>query len=183
MTNPSESLGRVRDAILRMWEHRYDVRADDLSVPPEAAEHFPGPVVVDLGQLAVAHSEILALTGTSEPLPPEADSPDSPVVNLDAFRIRHENEFEDEQVAYIEALWGRETFAFNAAVRDLEAMRRGTEAPGKPLRPPETYHEAAHLILHVRALANDMARHFEMPEMVRPEDDLAVQKKPDPTVG
>jgi len=174
---PSESIARIRAAILQMWEHRYAVGTDAVEVPPEVEEHFPGPVVVDLGPLAVAHSEILALTGTDEPLPPADDAEDARVVNLDAFRIRHDNEFEDEQVAYVELLWGRETFAFNAAVRDLESMRRGTEPPGKALRPPETYHEAMHLILHLRAAANDLARHFEMPEMVRAEDDVAVRGK------
>lgn len=92
------------------------------------------------------------------------------LIVLDDIRIREEQEFEDEKVAYVEALWGRETFAFNAAIRDLEAMRRGHE--DLTLRSPQTYHEAVHLILHVRALANDLARHFAMEDLVRPEDDL-----------
>lgn len=51
------SLERARAAILQMWEHRYDVSTRDLLVPVEVEPHFPGPVVVDLGQLAVAYSE------------------------------------------------------------------------------------------------------------------------------
>lgn len=164
---------RLRNAILTMWEQRYD--CDPSLLPEEAVTKFPGPVVVDLGQLAVAHGEVLALTGTDEPLP-EAE-PDVNVVNLDEHRIRAEGEFEGEAMAYVEALWGRETHSFNAAVRDLEAMRRGTEDPSKPLRPPETYHEAIHIILHVRALANDLARHFGIDDVVRPEDDLQKVRK------
>ena len=108
-----------------------------------------------------------------EPLPP----PDPRIANLDDHRIRVEREFEGESMAYIEALWGRETVAFNAVVRDLEAMRRGNEEPGMPLRPPATYHEAIHLVLHVRALANDLARCFGMDDQVRVSDDEAVGKK------
>lgn len=108
-----------------------------------------------------------------EPLPVPAGN----VVSLDEHRIRSETEFLDEQVAYVEALWGKETVAFNAAVRDLEAMRRGQEEPGHPLRPPVTYHEAIHLVLHVRALANDLARHFGLDDQVRSADDDAVGRK------
>lgn len=92
------------------------------------------------------------------------------LVVLDDIRIREEQEFEDEKVAYVEALWGKETFAFNAAIRDLEAMRRGGD--DLTLRTPQTYHEAAHLVLHIRALANDLARHFGMDDLVREEDDM-----------
>lgn len=103
---------------------------------------------------------------------PESLPKEGNVVNLDAHRIRAESEFEDDGVAYVEALWGRESFAFNVAVRDLEAMRRGGDDGA--LRPPETYHEAQHMVLHVRALANDIARHFGLTERVRSEDDEAV---------
>lgn len=98
--------------------------------------------------------------------------PPEGVVSLDDYRIRADQEFADESMAYVEALWGRETFAFNVAIRDLEAIRRGTEDPSKPLRPPETYHEGLHMVLHVRALANDLARHFGLDELVRPLDDV-----------
>lgn len=161
---------RLRNAILEMWDHRYDVDPNGLVIPREADKHFPGPVVVDLGHLAVAYSEILTLTGTDEPL--EEEEADPTVVNLDEHRIRTDGEFEGEAMAYVEALWGKETHSFNAAVRDLEAIRRGTEDPSKPLRPPETYHEAMHLVLHVRALANDLARHFGIDDLVREADDL-----------
>jgi hypothetical protein len=102
------------------------------------------------------------------PLPPPSEG----VVSLDQYRIRAEQEFEDEQVAYVEALWGKETYAFNVAIRDLEGMRRGTEDLTKPLRTPQTYHEALHMVLHVRALGNDLARHFGLDDLVRPVDDL-----------
>ncbi len=89
---------------------------------------------------------------------------------LDDYRIRTSREFEDEMVAYLECLWGRETFAFNLAVRDLEKMRRGLTDP--ELRPPETDWEALHMALHIRALANDVLRHYGLADHVRPEDDL-----------
>ena len=97
-------------------------------------------------------------------------SDDTKVVSLDDHRIRTEAEFEHEQVAYVEALWGKETFAFNVAVRDLELMRVGRDDGS--LRPPETDHEALHMVKHVRALANSLARHFNLESEVRPEDDL-----------
>jgi hypothetical protein len=95
---------------------------------------------------------------------------DDNIVSLDDHRIRTAAEFEDEQMAYLEALWGKESFAFNVAIRDLEAVRRGSD--DKALRPPETYHEALHMVLHVRSLANDLARHFGLDDLVRPVDDL-----------
>jgi len=94
------------------------------------------------------------------------------LIDLADVRAREEREFQDEQVAYLEALWGKSTFAFDLAVRDLEAMRRDTEDPRMPLRPPETYYETEHMIKHVRALANDIARFYGMPELVRDEDDI-----------
>jgi len=106
-----------------------------------------------------------------EPLPKAEGN----VVSLDEHRIREDGEFKDESVAYVEALWGKETFAFNAAVRDLELMRHGQDDGS--LRPPETYHEAQHLVRHVRALANSLARHFQIDELIREEDDQAVGRK------
>lgn len=88
---------------------------------------------------------------------------------LDDHRIRKESEFTDDMVAYVEGLWGRKTYAFNVAVRNLEQMRRGVD--DRSLREPQTYHEALHLVRHVRQLANDIARHFGVLE-VRSEDDL-----------
>lgn len=96
------------------------------------------------------------------------------VVDLDEHRIRTEREFEDQQVLYVEALWGKETFAYNVAIRDLEAMRRGTESPNRPLRPPETDYEVELAVRHIRWLGNELARHFGMDDLVRPEDDAAV---------
>lgn len=98
-----------------------------------------------------------------------SDAPDN-IHYLDDHRIRTSREFEDEMVAYLECLWGRETFAFNLAVRDLEKLRRGATDP--ELRPPETDWEALHMALHIRALANDVLRHFGLSDYVRPEDDL-----------
>jgi len=60
----------------------------------------------------------------------------------------------------------------SVADKDVPLWRMAAEEPGMPLRPPETYHEALHLIMHVRALANDMARHFGMDDQVRPDDDI-----------
>jgi len=99
------------------------------------------------------------------------------VISLDEHRIRTEREFEDDQVAYVEALWGKETFAYNVAVRDLEAMRRGDDDGS--LRPPETTHEAVHMVAHVRALANDLARHFGLDFLVREEDDIQLEPSDD----
>lgn len=96
-------------------------------------------------------------------------------MDLDEIRIRMGAEFTDEAVAYVEAIWGKTTYAFNAAIRDLEAMRRGVD--DKALRRPVTYHEGMHLVLHVRALANDLARNFGMDHLVREEDDLSGEKK------
>ena len=36
------------------------------------------------------------------------EEPDNTVVSLDEYRIREEREFKDEQMLYVEALWGRE---------------------------------------------------------------------------
>ena len=95
---------------------------------------------------------------------------DDKVVFLEEHRIRSEKEFSDEQVAYVEALWGRTTWAFNVAIRDLERLRRGSE--DKSLRPPETYHEVQQVVLHIRALANEVARFYGIGALVREEDDF-----------
>ena len=105
-----------------------------------------------------------------EPDRPLDALPMSNIVSLDAHRVRVEQEFEGESVAYVEALWGKTSFGYNAAIRDLESMRRG-EDDGS-LRPPQTYHEVFHLVAHVRSLANDLARHFRVEDLIRPDDDL-----------
>jgi hypothetical protein len=107
------------------------------------------------------------------------DSADDNVVSLEEHRIRNLKEFEDDAVAYVECLWGRKTFAFNVAIRDLEKMRHGV--PSQELRPPKTDWEALHIALHIRALANDVLRHFGLNDYVRPEDDL-LGKPPKPTL-
>lgn len=106
----------------------------------------------------------------------EDDKPN--LFQLDEYRIRAAHEFEDEQVAYLEVLWGKSTWAFNAAIRNLEELRRGSG--DKSLRPPQTYWEAAHVVLHVRALANDLARFWALDDLIRPEDDLGVSETPKP---
>jgi hypothetical protein len=96
---------------------------------------------------------------------------DDNVVDLDEHRVRERGEFRDEQVAYLEALWGKETWAFNVAIRDLEKLRRGVEDPA--LREPQTYFEVQKLVQHIRGLANDLARNYGFDELVRGEDDDA----------
>lgn len=94
---------------------------------------------------------------------------DGKVVRLDD--IRKIREFEDDpSVAYVEFLWGERSFAVNAAIRDLEAMRRGTEPEDKPLRDPETVYEAQVLVDRMRWVTNFLARQFGLEERVRPED-------------
>jgi len=107
---------------------------------------------------------------------PEPLSTEDNVTSLDDHRIRAEKEFEDEQVAYLEVLWGKKTYSFNAAVRDLELMRRGQDDGS--LRPPETSWEAEHVVFHVRSLANDLARFWNQDHLVREEDDRPETPKP-----
>ena len=179
MTDPTQNLIRAFGALTEMWSRRHDTISEGISEAD--GEPFKEPVVVDLRLLADAQSSLLEVIKEQAPeLYTQLNSggvPDAPlpadggtVVGLDEFRIRSEEEFKDEQVAYLEVLWGVTTFAFNAAIRDLELMRRGRDDGA--LRPPETYHETLHLILHVRALANDLARMADMEELVRKEDDL-----------
>lgn len=167
---------------------------DRVRVKPEAWAEFlntapqePGDRIVPLGRTVVAvhpdNGKVMLHFPMNwwdeedlEPIP-KTPPPAGNVTSLAEHRIRAEEEFEDEQVAYIEALWGKNTYAFNAAVRDLEGMRRGKDDGS--LRPPMTYYEAEHMVLHVRALANDLARHFNMPDMVRAEDDLHDQDTSD----
>jgi hypothetical protein len=107
--------------------------------------------------------------------------PDLKVVDLDEHRVRIDREFEDNTVAYIEAIWGEKTFAFNAAIRDLEMMRRGRDDGS--LRPPETDHEGRMMVLHCRSLANDLARHFHLMDMVREHDDVGQHAATTPIIG
>lgn len=167
---------RLFNAVQKMWGRRYDTDPDEIPEPHEGPSHRC-PVAVDLGDLAVAHSEALAVAEKLTPnlyqeykgFPGEVDS-SKMVLDIRDKQLRHEREFESEAVAYVEAIWGKETFAFDAAVQDLEQMRRGTG--DKALRPPETDYEAELLIRHVRDLANGMARLFNQPDLIRPEDDI-----------
>ena len=89
----------------------------------------------------------------------------------DLDRVRAIKDFHDDtQIAYVEMLWGERTFAVHAAIRDLEAMRRGTEHPDRPLRDPETVYEAEALLSRMRWVANYLARTWGLDHRVRPED-------------
>ncbi len=54
-----EHLERARQAVVRMWEHRdaYDGEA----IPSPQGRSFGCPVVVDLGDLATAETELMAV--------------------------------------------------------------------------------------------------------------------------
>ena len=94
---------------------------------------------------------------------------DDKVVSLD--RVRALKTFEaDPSVAYVEFLWGEKSFAVNAVIRDLEAMRRGTEDEDQPLRDPETVYEAEMLIRKIRWMTNYLSRMWGLEAEVRPED-------------
>jgi hypothetical protein len=194
-TGDLESLTRAFCAVMEMWGRRYDYDLDKIDV--EAAlyegEPFPGPIVVDLGPLAVAQSELMPLIrqfnpdlykslfesggAPDAPLPPDPSTVEGEMVvtDLDEVRIRLGVDLKTEAIAYVEAVWGKETYGFNAAIRDLEAMRRGRD--DGTLRRPETYYEGMLLVHHVRALANDLARNFGMDHLVREEDDLGPGEK------
>lgn len=94
-----------------------------------------------------------------------ADEP----ISLD--RIRALKDFEDDKkIAYIEILWGEQTFAVHATIRDLLARERGTEHPSLPLRDPETDFEATVLVDRIRWIANFLATEWGLTDRVRPED-------------
>lgn len=94
---------------------------------------------------------------------------DDKVVSLDAVRALRDFEG-DEKLAYIEVLWGKETFGVHAAIRDLMAMQTGQESDEKPLREPETVFEAQVLVDRMRWVANFLAEEWGLDERVRPED-------------
>jgi hypothetical protein len=190
-----DNLTRAFCAVMEMWGRRYDYDTDALDqMKPTEGEAFPGPVAVDLGQLAVAHTSLLAIVKLVNPelyqqlfapgAAPDAPLPSDPstvpgeeyVADLDEVRIRLGVDIDAEAIAYVEAVWGKDTYGFNAAIQDLEALRRG-RGDGA-LRRPETYHEGMLLVHHVRALANDMARNFGMDHLVREEDDLGHREDP-----
>ena len=76
----------------------------------------------------------------------------------------------DEKMASLKVIWGKETFAYDVLIRDLELVRRGVDDGGR-LRAPETDHERVLLITHVRALANDLAKAWGFRHLIRPGDD------------
>lgn len=94
---------------------------------------------------------------------------DDKVVRLDDVRKLREFDH-DPSVAYFEVLWGEQTFAVNAAIRDLEAMRRGVEDEEKPLREPETVFEAEVLLKRLRWVTNYLAREWGLEHLVRSDD-------------
>jgi len=157
----SRNLERANLVLAKMWSERQNLNPT----------HEKPTVLVEEDLLKEAHTQILELAlaeeiPEDEPLPEKAEN----VLLLDEHRIRSAKEFEDDIVAYLEVLWGKKSFAFNAAIRDLERMRRGQD--DGTLRAPQTFHEAVHLILHVRAIANDLARHFELEHLIRESDDI-----------
>jgi hypothetical protein len=81
---------------------------------------------------------------------------------------------DDELLAYVEVMWGFETWQCHTAIRDIEALRRGTERD-KALRHPETDHEKMLLLVHLRSLANDLARDWGLSDFIRMGDDLHTQ--------
>jgi hypothetical protein len=99
------------------------------------------------------------------------------IIDLDKYRLRLAAEgkpgvpdLDTEPVAYVEAIWGKDAYGWNAVIVDIEAMRRGAE--DLPLRPPETSYEIELLIRHLRALTNDIARQHRMNHLIREGDDL-----------
>lgn len=163
-------LRRMHAAIEGMWARRYEVEPGDVPGPPGW---------VDLSMLATVRQDFQDLvrrvdTALADELlafPSSAIDPSKVVLAFDEKQLRQEREFDGEAVAYVEAIWGRETFAVDFAVRNLELMRRGLDKT-KELRPPQTDYEAELIVRHVRDLANDIARSTGQAHLIRPEDDL-----------
>lgn len=90
---------------------------------------------------------------------------------IDLETRRTVNDFaKDDKIAYAEMLWGLDTFAIRAAIRDLNAIREGTEAANKPLREPETDEEAEILIRNIRWAANYLAKDWGLEHLIRDGD-------------
>lgn len=91
---------------------------------------------------------------------------------VDLSRVRTLRDFTaEDKLAYIEILWGEsDTFAVNAVIRDLEALRRGTEDEEKPLRDPETEYEGEAILRRLRFVANHLAEAWGLDHLIRPED-------------
>lgn len=98
------------------------------------------------------------------------DDSDDKVVDLTRIRTLRDFDREDK-LAYIEILWGESgTFAVNAVIRDLEALRRDAEDEEKPLREPETVYEAEAILRRIRFVANHLAEAWDLKHLIRPED-------------
>ena len=109
-------------------------------------------------------------------------SDDANIVDLSLARHRLklkqglDKEYQDqadldtEPLAYVEAVWGSTVYGYNAYTVDMEAHRRG-ERPTH-LRVPETDYEKELIVRHVKALANDLARQFNRPDLIDPHSDL-----------
>lgn len=107
---------------------------------------------------------------------------DDKVVSLDQVRALRDFD-SDEKLAYIEILWGKDTFAVHAAIRDLMAMQSGQESEEKALRDPETVFEAQVLVDRIRWVANYLSRQWGLEERVRPEDWQGDERKLPEDVG
>lgn len=172
-------LRRIHAAIEGMWARRYEVEPGEVPEPPGGTTAFKTPGWVDLSMLAVVRQDFQDLLRQADPtlvtellaFPSNTIDPSKVVLDFNEKRLRQEREFDGEAVAYVEAVWGRETFAVDFAVRDLELMRRGLDKT-KTLRPPQTDYEAELIVRHVRDLANDIARSTGQAHLIRPEDDL-----------
>jgi hypothetical protein len=107
-------------------------------------------------------------------MPTDDDTAGKPLFQLGPHRIRMKGEeppdLDADPVAYFEVVWGAEVYGWNAVIRDTEDMRRGGD--GIELAPPRTDHEKEMMVRHIRAVANDMARVFSRPDLVREGDDL-----------
>jgi hypothetical protein len=81
MTN-REKLERVRAAVVEMWAHR-----NDFDLPAEVSSgRMPCPVPVDVGLLAVAHSEICAISLHEEPAHLRPLEKESKAVHFDELK-------------------------------------------------------------------------------------------------
>lgn len=172
-------LRRMHAAFEGMWARRYEVEPGEVPEPPGGTTAFRTPGWVDLSMLATVRQDFQALVRQVDPaladellaFPSNAIDPAKVVLDFNEKRLRQEREFDGEAVAYVEAIWGQETFAVDFAVRNLELMRRGLDKT-KELRPPQTDYEAELIVRHVRDLANDIARSTGQAHLIRPEDDL-----------
>ena len=81
-------------------------------------------------------------------------------------------DLDTDPLAYVEAVWGPNVYGYNAYTVDMEAHRRGESPSQLSLRHPETDYERELIVRHVRALANDLARQFNRPDLIDTDHDL-----------